>query len=605
MGIVRFFLPVLFLLAGTMAPEAAPVPVRSGEHATFTRLVFADPANRGWRVDRPETDRVTITLDGPPLDLDLRGVFDLVPKTRLGAIATQGRGLRLDLNCACKVDVRRLASGYVVIDILDEAVERIPEEVGAPEPDTGPVRRIGLPFHIPSTPVVLPRFASLLQDDSDLPPIAPAQSVFATSPSPSAPQVRILPARQPRLLPPPAPALPEPITVPACHLEATAREILSQDPVEALAGLPGLSAGLLDGEDRLDLTTTRTFALGYLSAGLGAEAMQVLGIAADLTPDLATIAAAFDSLPRPPGILLDPACGPATTLLGLLDTDQLEDWNRADQKALVGLMDSLPAARWRDVEPRLRSALGRLDADALLIGLHPSAAPLPITVSDAGDPRVAAGTDEGAIDAAIALLAQANDRGLPAREAHIVNAMALRRSIPAGDLKRTLDTELATALVIARHPADAIALMRDSAVPAASLLSTALATLPAAQAAEFSVRLRPFLADDAGSLGRIDDLLVGLGLDAPSARQGGGEGGPEADIVEVNGPRDAWLARDLPALATAPQNTWTGRNRLADAIVSRNGTPLPATDLARAGRVLDDSRALSGIVAGLLADPPS
>ena len=107
-------------LAGLMSDGArADVPVRSGEHATFTRLVFADGRAEGWTASRP--DAGIVVLDGPDAatTLDLGAVFARIPRGRIvDATAEPGR-LVLTLGCDCPVEVSRIASGHVVIDVTN------------------------------------------------------------------------------------------------------------------------------------------------------------------------------------------------------------------------------------------------------------------------------------------------------------------------------------------------------------------------------------------------------------------------------------------------------------------------------------------------------
>ena len=595
---VHLLLALLALLGGAMAAQAAPVPVRSGEHATFTRLVFADTGDSRWTADRPGADSFALAFSGPPPDLDLSGVFDRIPRSRLLGVSLDGARLVLDLACACKVEASRIPSGHVVIDILDERIDLQDPISEAAAPGNGTARI--LPLRLPPAPLALPVLAAYL----------PA---IADNPSPSshtardllfgAPQVRITPDRQRPLVHEDRDTSgPDTVRSPACPIEPLARDILQRDPVTALAGLTSLTQSLLDGEDRLDLAAARTLSLGYLSAGMGAEAIQVQRVMADDSPDILAIGAAFDDMPRPPGVTLDPACGPATTLVALLDSGAVSGWNRADLHALRVLMDDLPPARWQDIEARLRRTLETLGAEDIMTGLHAD--------WDEGDPGAvmpdpaiaAAGTDETAVEAAIALIARANADGVSSPERHLVNAMALRQSLPDGPLRRKLETTLATGLVLARHPAEATELVREGAVLPAQVLSDALTHLPAPVAAEFAVRLRPLVGRDDADGQRIDDLLAHLGLSQPAGNK---PQDAENRVVEVKQDIDPWLARDLNAMAAAPDDDGTDRNRVARMIVERNGRPLPQTDLARAGQILDDSRQVSVLIRSLVTDPPS
>lgn len=131
------FLGILVAAAtvtGTTA-RAQTVAVQSGEHAGFTRLVLDIGADRTWALTGAG-DRRTLTLDPPVDGFATARVFDLIPRTRLAAIAPdpEGAGLTLTMACPCEVTGDRYLGRYLVLDISGTAAATAPAE-RSPEPD--------------------------------------------------------------------------------------------------------------------------------------------------------------------------------------------------------------------------------------------------------------------------------------------------------------------------------------------------------------------------------------------------------------------------------------------------------------------------------------
>ncbi|MCB1329986.1 MAG: hypothetical protein KDK28_11310, partial [Maritimibacter sp.] len=125
---------LLLLIAG--GAMAQGVPVQSGEHAGFTRLVARIGADTDWELTRDGRDlRIAFTPEAPAFDLS--GVFQRIPRDRLAAI-TDDEGLELSLGCDCRVDLSRYQQRYLVIDISDAPAP--------PDPDPDPEPVLELPL---------------------------------------------------------------------------------------------------------------------------------------------------------------------------------------------------------------------------------------------------------------------------------------------------------------------------------------------------------------------------------------------------------------------------------------------------------------------------
>ena len=116
---IRALLLLLALCCGGMA-AARPVTVTSGEHEGFTRLVFDFGAPVDWRVGR-SADGYEMAIGGATPAYDLRGIFNLIGRSRLAAVSPdpQNGNLRLGIACACHAQPFEFRPGIVVIDLRD------------------------------------------------------------------------------------------------------------------------------------------------------------------------------------------------------------------------------------------------------------------------------------------------------------------------------------------------------------------------------------------------------------------------------------------------------------------------------------------------------
>lgn len=106
-------------IAVCLAHPSSAMEVLSGEHESFSRLVFPAPSETRWEVSR-QNSRVTFKFTGLRGTFELDQVFSKIPKDRLNAISSNGSSaLHLDLNCDCGVSAFSYKNRYIVIDISD------------------------------------------------------------------------------------------------------------------------------------------------------------------------------------------------------------------------------------------------------------------------------------------------------------------------------------------------------------------------------------------------------------------------------------------------------------------------------------------------------
>lgn len=583
----------IFLFAQTAAqPIAAdPARVQSGEHPTFSRLVFPDAAGRTWRLTQPTPSRVSIAFSNGVPDLDLDRVFDFIPMDRLQKVEFGRDTLSLTLGCECPVVVSQIPSGHVVIDVQDgppriEGPEVMATITAKPErilPTVLPLREI-------AGPVIAEPTTSLAADVLPSAAIAPRQILF--HPLGNGP-LTLTESDQPK----------DDLSIPSCPIEALAAATLQRDPTEALQSLTGQATVLLDGRDVLDADAVTELARHYLAIGWGSEAIQIASMTSADATDLTKIASALDGMRLGDGPAPDPGCGPATAVISLLSQNGPDGWDRADQRRLSIFLDSLPPDRWNDLQGRLSAALASVGALDVLEGLGPqSGQPVDPPKTD----QIATGTDVAAVEAAIETLTNALAKDTSASNLYIGNAFALRQSVPIGPLRQRLNDALAETLVVARQPGEAVALVAAGDVQGPDVLTYVLRHLSPFEAAEFAIRLRPHLTKSPAARRQAQALFVDLGLPQIARRFDDDRFGPRPLPIEVNQPAsdaDPWLARDMAALTAAPSDTWTDRNRLAKAIIDRNTGAPPDTDLAAAEAILAESRSLSILISRLVASP--
>lgn len=107
------------LLLGLAVPASAQsVTIRSGDHPNFARLVFSIPEGTDWRVGRTDAG-IGIWIDGAEDGISADGVFDRIPRDRIGSATARDNLLDLELACICHADAFLWRSDRLVVDIVD------------------------------------------------------------------------------------------------------------------------------------------------------------------------------------------------------------------------------------------------------------------------------------------------------------------------------------------------------------------------------------------------------------------------------------------------------------------------------------------------------
>ncbi|KUP94765.1 hypothetical protein [Tritonibacter horizontis] len=146
--------------------EAQTIVTRSGEHDDFTRLVMRIPDGVEWSLT--QSDRIaTVNLGSPTAVFNTRGIFDLIPRTRIQTVSQNGPGqpLRIELGCECVVDYYQQADGYLVLDVREGRPLALAEPSDpASLPLTFPVRNNSFSFNLGRQDLASARVAMDLED---------------------------------------------------------------------------------------------------------------------------------------------------------------------------------------------------------------------------------------------------------------------------------------------------------------------------------------------------------------------------------------------------------------------------------------------------------
>ena len=123
--ITRIALAFVLSLFAVQATAQSTRLVRSGEHATYSRLVIPMGDGQLWEL-RTVGRRTEFIVPGWEGDFDYSTVFDRIPKTRILSLnsKTEDGDTRLLMSLGCACEVKASISGqYVVIDVIREATE--------------------------------------------------------------------------------------------------------------------------------------------------------------------------------------------------------------------------------------------------------------------------------------------------------------------------------------------------------------------------------------------------------------------------------------------------------------------------------------------------
>jgi hypothetical protein len=111
----------LAALAGAAAAQEGG-PIRSGEHADFSRIVMTIEPTTEWSLETGGR-RATLFFPGRALDFTTGDLFVRMPRTRVLAVETArsaaGTTVSVQLGCDCRVCTRFVGARYLALDVQD------------------------------------------------------------------------------------------------------------------------------------------------------------------------------------------------------------------------------------------------------------------------------------------------------------------------------------------------------------------------------------------------------------------------------------------------------------------------------------------------------
>lgn len=111
---------LIALLAGNAA--AASRLVQSGEHSTFSRLVFPVLSDQAWEI-RQVDSRAVLRLSEQQQQFDLSQIFSFIPRSRIQDVSQDGNAISIGIACKCHVRAFFYRSNFLVVDIVDGETE--------------------------------------------------------------------------------------------------------------------------------------------------------------------------------------------------------------------------------------------------------------------------------------------------------------------------------------------------------------------------------------------------------------------------------------------------------------------------------------------------
>ncbi len=170
---IRFLAPLFLLVLATPATTQT-IRVQSGDHPSFTRLVLQIGTDRDWNLQQNDAEQWQVTLSPDVEAFDTSRSFDLIQRTRLQDLSSDG-ALVLDLACSCDVTASRYDGQYLVIDIADPDPNAPPSVTEAEEAVDHRLAEAAEAAR--NAAASLPDLTSLLTSPSSLPEIAGARAV--------------------------------------------------------------------------------------------------------------------------------------------------------------------------------------------------------------------------------------------------------------------------------------------------------------------------------------------------------------------------------------------------------------------------------------------
>lgn len=401
------------ILPGSLSAQS--LPVKSGEHGDFTRIVVTIPDGASWSLARgqePRTYRLDVGADG--ISFDTSTVFDRIDRSRISALnaETGGSNLRFELSCDCVATGFLHQEDMVVVDVRQgseptDADASDPKSTGlsfganafseirlGSAPGIGPMQRMN---------ALLPSLLSEQLHADDQPGTVPAESTLeferdlaeqiasAATGGLLRPALRPVPAGKPHDLEDDmgrethhregsdmrsiqdsleAALSSDDPTNPEARIRISGQACVDDDELDfnswgeddALETLiPSLRVKLYGEFDRIDETALKEIARAYVRIGFGAEARAILELDAESGDRVITaLAGMVDGLPDGSGVFAgQTACDGRAALWSLLGSRELPNATPINVPAILRTFEELPLLLRNLIGPELSTRFAR------------------------------------------------------------------------------------------------------------------------------------------------------------------------------------------------------------------------------------------------------
>lgn len=146
---LRIIFALLALFGSTAT--AAEIPVRSGAHATFTRLVLDAPLGVEWTIEQ-QAANARVTIIGHSDGFDISNVFERIDRSVIGAIDADTDTVEITFACDCQASAFRSGQRMIVIDVseTDPQTRQRPAEVAEAGLEFVGLTRLRFPIGAPT-----------------------------------------------------------------------------------------------------------------------------------------------------------------------------------------------------------------------------------------------------------------------------------------------------------------------------------------------------------------------------------------------------------------------------------------------------------------------
>ena len=115
---IRLWCLTLFCSIFVAASHAAEIPVRSGAHDGFARLVLDVPNGTEWELNQ-SGDRAQVRIAAHSDGFDVTSVFDRIDRSIIASVSSEPGALNIAFGCDCSAEVFRAGQNMIVVDVRE------------------------------------------------------------------------------------------------------------------------------------------------------------------------------------------------------------------------------------------------------------------------------------------------------------------------------------------------------------------------------------------------------------------------------------------------------------------------------------------------------